>query len=280
MTAREFIKYHLKYNKLIRLVSKPYMIFIANRLQNEYIKSEYCLKMKEYKNKFLGQRCYIIGNGPSLLANDLDKITDEYSFASNRIYEIYDNTKWRPNFYASTDGNFVNENYERIFSDKIKSYFLDYKSISDRKKNENVIGICRYPSFAINRWDDKTIHVSEDLSINYSDGYTVTFTSIQLAIYMGFKEIYLLGVDFSYSIVRDKKGKIHKDDTVKDYFSGAKYESTFQNYSSTLRAYQVAKEYCDSHGIIIKNATRGGKLEVFERVDFDEVLDSFASNCN
>ena len=39
-----------------------------------------------------------------------------------------------------------------------------------------------------------------------------------------------------------------------------------------IDAYKVAKQYADDHNIKIYNATRGGKLEVFERVDLDDIL--------
>ena len=40
----------------------------------------------------------------------------------------------------------------------------------------------------------------------------------------------------------------------------------------TFSAYEVAKENAEKKGIKIYNATRGGKLEVFERVDFDSLF--------
>ncbi|MBQ4379398.1 MAG: hypothetical protein II821_09430 [Treponema sp.] len=37
-------------------------------------------------------------------------------------------------------------------------------------------------------------------------------------------------------------------------------------------AFFAAKRYADEHGVRILNATRGGKIEVFERVDFDSLF--------
>lgn len=274
MKISSFIKYRLKYNPVIRAISKPYMKAKGRQILNEYARTEYSKKVEAYKDKYINERCFVIGNGPSLLTDDVDKLKNEYTFAANRIYEIFDETNWRPTFYVATDGNFISENYEKIILYKLNQCFLEYKGIRRRSVPDNIVGICRSADFAINRWNDKTIHVSEDLSKCFSDGYTVTFAAIQLAIHMGFKEIYLVGVDFNYSVVRDRRGKIHTDNSVQDYFNGKHYDSTFQNYSSTLRAYLVAKKYCDEHGIIIKNATRGGKLEVFPRVDFDSLFPS------
>ena len=39
-----------------------------------------------------------------------------------------------------------------------------------------------------------------------------------------------------------------------------------------ISAYKVAKEYADRNNVKIMNATRGGMLEVFERVDLDALL--------
>lgn len=37
-------------------------------------------------------------------------------------------------------------------------------------------------------------------------------------------------------------------------------------------AYQSAKQYANQHDFKIYNATRGGKLEIFERVDFNDLF--------
>lgn len=262
----------IRANKFVRVLCKPYFSSKYKKIVNEYVESEYSEKMKKFKDAYKGKRCFVIGNGPSLTVSDLNKLKGEYTFGANRIYEIFDKTDWRPTFYIAVDGYFLKEKYEAILNMNLDQYFLEYKFIRDKFISDNVIPICRDSSFAINEFNDTYVHISEDLSKYYSCGHTVTFTSIQLAIYMGFKEIYLLGVDFSYSVVIDKNGKIHIDNSVKDYFNGKSYNSTHQNYSSTLLAYQKAEEYCRQHNIKLCNATRGGKLEVFDRVDFDSLF--------
>ena len=107
---------------------------------------------------------------------------------------------------------------------------------------------------------------------------TVACTAIQFAVYMGFKKIFLIGIDHSFSTYKNEKGEIIKDDSIKDYFVDEYNKDQTELYIPSLyastRAFIVMKEYCDSHGIEIFNATRGGKLEVFPRVDFDEVINS------
>ena len=59
--------------------------------------------LKKYKNIHKGQRCFIIGTGPSLSVEDLEKLKGEITFGSNRIFEIYSQTDWRPTYYMNQD---------------------------------------------------------------------------------------------------------------------------------------------------------------------------------
>lgn len=265
--------YGLKNNKAFRFVIKPFMDVYRTYRNRKYYGSDDSNIMKSLKDKYQGGRCFIIGNGPSLIAKDLDRLKGEITFATNRIYNIFDKTEWRPTYYLAVDSDFIKYNYETIKEVGAKYIFIsNIYHISLNEKKENVVYINEYAKFPINKWNDTSAFVSEDVSKFFSIGYTVTFTAIQLAIYMGFKEIYLLGVDFSYSNVRDSKGKMRKNDNIKDYFDEKKYVSTVLNYNSTLHSYKVAKEYCDKYNIKINNATRGGKLEVFNRIDMESLL--------
>ncbi len=267
------IKYLLKNNQLFRGIIKPYMDLKRKTELKKYANSQDAKKLKYLKDRHQGERCFIIGNGPSLKQEDLDLLQTEITFGMNRIYEIYPQTQWRPTYYMAVDNDFLLGNKKELNNIGAQIEFLAIDiNVPIDDISANVIRILEHTDFKLNKWNDRSSHISEDVSQYFSVGYTVTFTAIQLAIYMGIKEIYLLGVDFNYSVVRDEKGKVHKDTTVKDYFSGQKYASTVLNYNSVLYAYQKAKEYADTHNIKIYNATRGGKLEVFERKSIDSVF--------
>ena len=254
----------------------PLIKFKRIILQKEYLNTPDSAKICTLKGSAKVKRCFIIGNGPSLKGSDLNRLISEKTFASNRIYEIFDATDWRPDFYFAIDRDFLRESKAKLseVKPKLGLMFLSYEVC--RQENilfENLIRILYGGTqVTINPWNDKNAHISEDASHYFSVGHTVTFAAIQMAIYMGFTEIYLLGCDFNYASVRDKNGRISRDNSVVDYFSGTTYSSSELNYYSTLYAYEQAKAYCDSHDIKIYNATRGGKLEVFPRVDFDSLF--------
>lgn len=268
------IKFVIKENSFVRFLLKPYMDLKRKKEFKDYQNSKDSQYIKTFKNKYAGKRCFIIGNGPSLRFEDLNLLVNEYTFGANRIYKFFDRTIWRPSFYMATDRDVIRESWQDLNAYNFNEIFLDVDPDFDLSQiNGNVTRIYQDAKFRINKYNDLTAYISEDVSKCFSVGYTVTFCAIQFAIYMGFKEIYLLGMDFNFSTRRGKNGSIQKDNSIKDHFYEKKYNAiTPFYYDNNLYAYNVAKQYADVHGIKIFNATRGGKLEVFERVDFDSII--------
>ncbi|MBT2642209.1 DUF115 domain-containing protein [Bacillus sp. ISL-41] len=244
--------------------------------------SQLSKRVTMYKNKHLGESCFIIGNGPSLSARDLNRITGIPSFSSNRINLILDRTLWKPYYYTIADSSMANKFIQEIdlmekkqmFAvvtnygfDTLKNYFkTKYIFLrSYRKKDSNGLPI-----------------FSKDPSKKISTQATVTYVNIQLATYMGFKKIYLIGVDNNYAINKKEDGTyvINKELIGKDHFDSNYYERWFNdrqkpttNTELMTKSYIAAKKYCDEKGVEIYNATKGGSLEVFPRVNFDGLFD-------
>lgn len=275
LETKEAILFNVRSCKIIRFIVYPYMNL--KRIINKYVykKTVDYNYIKSLKNLKKGKRCFIIGNGPSLTTNDLNKLLNEDTFAFNRIYYLFDKTQWRPTYYMCVDAGVLGMNLPNIQDLNLKNIFLSSIVKNKIQRKENIHFIYDYSKFKINRWGFDQPYISEDVSDHFCLCFTVTFDAIQLAIFMGYTEIYLLGVDHNYSVKANSKGKITKDDSIKDYFEGLeKTAITAMNYEATTEAFNVANKYCRSHGITIKNATRGGKLEVFERVNFDTLFNS------
>ena len=230
--------------------------------EKKYINLKYGNEIKNYKDKFKGKRCFIIGNGPSLTTDDLEKIKDESSFAANLIYKSFDKTSWRPTFYCVEDYNVLEKNIDEIkkLSPEYEHGFFSgniYKSLpSDFLKNKKN----SFWYVAMFNWESNP-SFSFDISDYIAEGMTVTYCNIQLAVYMGFSEIYLLGIDHFYEPHNSYSEFIGKDSTV---YNAPRLDK------STL-AYRKAAKVCKEKGIKIYNATRGGHLEEFERIDFDSI---------
>ena len=241
-------------------------------------------RLKKYKDIHKGERCFVIGNGPSLTASDLDLIQNEYSFGSNRIYDIYSRTNWRPTYYGVQDLYVLKEISKEIedSEDAAKARFIVSnrpKFICDEmkknKKNE-------FFYLGTRLSENRKIRISSDFSKIVKHGGTITYALIQLAIYMGFTEIYLLGVDHNYQNFQSQTGEYNKEAHMASHFEGAREYKNLKMSNVPLKkgpvyistkAYRSAREYAENAGIKIYNATRGGKLEVFERVNLDEIID-------
>ena len=281
MTKQELL-IKFKHSELMRTIFFPANVLYRQLLLRGYSKSIDSEHIKKLHNVHQGQRCFIIGNGPSLTPNDLDRIKDEYSFAANRIYHIFDSTKWRPSYYVSIDSTVIPFEINNIKSKMSCPKFINYKAkVFGRKQEDNIWYICLKGKFRINPRDPVADTLNDDLSKYVTWVHTVTVTSIELAIYMGFKEIYLLGVDHSYAKKVDRSGKVYDDPTVKSsYFEGMKDfqgkpdkgSVMFQYIESSNYSYELAKKFAQEKDVKIYNATRGGKLEIFERVNFDSLF--------
>ena len=247
--------------------------------QRVYCNSEFSQRIEKLKNINQGKRCFIIGNGPSLKIEDLNALVDEDCFACNRIYGLYDKTKWRPKYYCSQDEKvlvqitddlpfavqncehaFFSYNFRDIYYDKIKEYGnvnLYYKPYVSVYSEDGT-----YP--------EGLMPFSKDISKGVYDRLSIAYAMIQIAAYMGYKEIYLIGVDHNYPM---KNGVV---DASQSYADGIKPIDMSTQFPPELLLCEVsfreAKRFCEKNGISIYNATRGGKLEVFNRISLDEVI--------
>ena len=236
----------------------------------------HCPQIKKYRNTFKGKRCFLIGNGPSLKMNDLDILhkSGEITFGCNRIYLAFDNTKWRPDYYCVSDNAaYIGIPWDML-PEKTICFIASKLKGDDASANGNETSWFHYRE---ERYGKNKPRFSQDISICMYTGYTVLYDIMfQSAMFMGFDEIYLLGVDHDFSNTLERfSGEgaqiIHVEDEdhfIKGYLKpGDKFNTP--NMEGAHRAFERANEEADKRGIRIYNATRGGKLEVFERVDFD-----------
>lgn len=254
-------KIHILLSRIKRLLNQ---LYCNVRYRRELV------KLAEFKDKYKGQRCFVIGTGPSLIAEDLNALDGEYTFASNSIFRYFDKTDWRPDFYVVCDRTYYwanKKDIDAVTVKKQKFFPLDFALKFGFNKGFRYFlrtyYTSRHPVFKTNP------------KRAFREGGTVTYHMLQLAVMMGFKEIYLLGIDFNYSLHMDNKGNIISDNSVKDYaFNDKAANYTIPNLEASYYAYCSAEEYCRkrNYEVRIYNATRGGRLEVFKRVVFDEIL--------
>jgi len=240
---------------------------------------EFRRALKAYRNKYAGQRCFLIGNGPSLQVSDLELLKNEITFGCNFIHKIYFQTDWRPTFHCLSDSGTVRSGGWDIVSnlseDKTTMIIRDFTFNKMPIKPKNVLIA---PSVSMDDY-----YVSKDfLAYHYVSHATVMAMMVEAAMYMGFSKIYLLGVDATTS--SDKGGNFTanyftpeqrklldkiKNRAIKDYDVNKRRAEIAERQQMV---YQLLRQSAEQRGINIYNATRGGALEVFERVNLDDVV--------
>ena len=234
-------------------------------------------KIKAYKDMYKDHRCWIIGNGPSLVSEDLDQIKGEFSFAANKIYYIFSKTLWRPSVYMCQDPRVI----QSILNDKTpEKYFINESNIFISKVLKNSAErIFEDPAYyrLCKGKGLKDISFSNDFPVYVVEGLSVTYSMIQLAVYMGFKEIYLLGTEhdtlvaLQYDHFYDKEESIISRSCEETDGTGKlndTYSHQVQCTYNLWEQYKVLKKMAERKGVKIYNATIGGQLDIFERVDF------------
>lgn len=240
---------------------------VMSRLRAHHVRpfySEYSERLEALKGKYEGQRCFIVATGPSLTIQDVEALKDERTFGLNRLYQIYEKTDWRPDFYCYGDYKLYNSNPISL-SDKAKENIFVCQYMTKLAQTSGKI----VPVW--NNWLDhwynhasKQLRYTPDLLKGTYCCYTVANAAIDIAAYLGFREIYLLGADCNYTGSKQHAAGI--EDVQEDW---AMRE---QSQKNMMLGYAFKKKCMDEQGVRVYNCTRGGMLEVFPRKRLEEVL--------
>ncbi|KAA6342049.1 hypothetical protein EZS27_010185 [termite gut metagenome] len=248
------------------ILTIPTEFLVLMRRYNIYSNKKF-YRLKELRNKYWGKRCFIVCTGPSLTIKDLEFIKEEICFSMNSAIKILDKTNWRPQFYGIQDKRAYKELKNKVLEYNNEIYYI-FKPLylKEFKDSSNTI---YFPLNLLGHEyskENNRIKFSENAYYCVYDGFTITYSLIQIAIYMGFKNIYLLGCDANYTPIN---GKIHFIEYDNNVFPLTKESEELRH----IFAYKQVKEYIDDHpDIKIYNATKGGNLDIFERVKLESIL--------
>ena len=240
-------------------------------------------QLAKLKSRLEGQeKIFVVGNGPSLRLEDLEalKKNGAVCFGANNIFKIFNQTAWRPDYLCAVD---------ILMEKKMSSLSARYPDI-EFIVPKSFSGLSGSNVYHFQLKDDQNASpwpkFGGKLFSPVYQGFTVTYISIQLAVQMGAKEVYLIGVDHNYDLSEGQKEfetrngfKFYRKQNEQNYFIPDYHENNDlfceHRVLENELAYISAKRFADAEGVKILNATRGGKLNVFERVKFEDL---FAEN--
>lgn len=225
------------------------------------------------------ERCFIIGNGPSLNRTDLGRLKDEDVFTTNGFFLKMPDLDWTPTYYVVEDHLVAEDRAGDInaLQGPAKLFPANLRYVIE--PDADTIFFDHRPRRSFPYGFDFSFDADKE---TFSGG-TVTYTCLQLAAYLGYREIYLVGVDADYALPADATfsgaGPVKRIDMASDdvnhfhpdYFGkGKRWHEP--NVDVMIEAYAEAQRACGERGVQIFNATIGGKLEIFPRVAYDDLF--------
>ena len=264
---KKSVKYAtLGLKKMHRRLNRSSISLIKPSLK-KYIFCKYSVhRIKKFKNIHEGQQCFIIGTGPSLNKTNLSLLEDKIVMGVNTLYNGLPKFGINCKYYCVSDVVVWKNHYRKILD-------LDTVLFLSGEAGEDYIAKRTYYSnyrkdriYVIKRKDDSQYltSISKDITQGaYWGGTVIIDVCLQLAYYMGFKNIYLLGCDCDYS-------GIHRfDGTMTDELRGP---GASGEWEGIFKSYKICKRTFEEAGRRIVNCTVGGKLEVFEREKLEDVI--------
>ena len=210
------------------------------------------------QNKHRGETGLVIGNGPSLKDIPLDFLKKYPSFGTNRIYML---DSFTPTYFVAVNPLVIeqfNWDINKMDCTKFITAFYTQHLLTDAIPLYSSVVPC------FSREPEKFVY----------EGYTVTYVCLQLAFFMGFTTILLVGVDHKYEFEGyPNQLVVAEGDDVNhfhpDYFGdGRRWH--LPDLVQSERAYRMAKTVFDMDGRSIVNLTPESALNVFERGDVKE----------
>lgn len=233
-------------------------------------------RLAALKDVHRGQRCFVIGNGPSLNRTDLTRLRSEFTFGTNRIYLLFSTLGFTTSYYLSVNSLVIEQCAQEILSLPIPR-FLSWRSRDlirpalppgSRLPRENP------PIFLHTTYSGPKF--AHDARHRLWEGATVTYVALQLAFHMGFEQVILIGVDHNFETKGPPNTTVVSQGDDPNHFHAGYFGKGFRwqlpDLETSERAYRMARQAFNQSGRQILDATVGGRLQVFPKVDYDSLF--------
>lgn len=221
--------------------------------------------IRNFQGIHAGKRCVIIGNGPSLKNTNMSLLKDEITFGLNRIYLMFDEIGFETTYHVVVN-RFVVEQCADEFR-KIKA------PLFTAARNRPLLDGAESTAFLNNiiaPW------FSRDPSHGVCEGYTVTYVAMQLAFYMGFSEVVLVGVDHRFAAKGNPNQLVESTGEDTSHFDPRYFAKGFKwqlpDLDNSEISYVLARHEFEKVGRQIIDATVDGALDVFPKMSLEEAL--------
>lgn len=219
-------------------------------------------RLRALQNAYRGRRCFIIANGPSIADMDLTVLRNELTFGLNRGYLLFDRIGAPTTFLVAVNRHVIEQFApEMLATQSLKFFTWQLRSLLPEGGDPLLVRSSQGPRFCRD--------VARE---GVWEGATVTYVAMQLAYYMGFDEVVLIGVDHSFTSTGPPHQLVTSESADPNHFDpryfgpGVKWQ--LPDLQTSEIAYRLARGAFEDAGRRIVDATVGGRLTVFPKVDY------------
>jgi len=225
-------------------------------------------RMYAMKDIHRGERCFIIGNGPSLKNTDLSKLKNECTFGMNRIYLLFPELGFTTTYFASINDLVIEQCAEDIAALPMPKFIAWHSNRHFQRFPDDMVFLYTTytgPQFAY------------DMTRRIWEGATVTNIALQLAFYMGFEQVILIGVDHNFANKGEANKTIVSDGDDSNHFDPRYFGKGFRwqlpDLDTSEIGYKMARKAYEKSGRQVLDATIDGKLTIFPKVDYETLFE-------
>lgn len=224
------------------------------------------VRLHHLKNKHKNQRVVLVANGPSLNQMDLSFLKKETVIGMNKIFLGFKKYRFYPSYYVAVNKKVLEQSAQEI-------------------KNLNCIKFIGKRAASIIPENALTYHIEtqgiitrfgHDIALGVHEGWTVTYAALQIAFYLGFHEVVIIGMDhrFNYQGKPNEENILHGPDPnhfSPDYFGGGQRWDN-PDLQKSEESYRIACIEFEKAGRKIIDATVGGACQIFEKQDYRKIF--------
>ena len=227
-------------------------------------------RLAELKDIHKGQRAFVVANGPSLKKTDMSKLKNEYTFGMNRIYLMFPELGFSTTYLTVINDLVVEQTANELAALPVPT-FLAWRT---RRHFPADLPMTQLPTFLYTSYTGPRF--SGDVRGRVWEGATVTNVTLQLAFHMGFQQVILIGLDHNYNATGKPNATVVSQGDDPDHFSSSYFGKGFRwqlpNLELSEVGYAMAQAAYQKAGREILDATIGGKLTIFPKVDYGSLF--------
>ena len=235
------------------------------------------------RDRHRGRRCFVIGNGPSLAAQDLSPLAGEVTLVTNAFHKHPILERWQPTYYLLADSLYFDG------SEPMRVFFADIRSRvhattfmvpafgRDRVASMGLLPLAQTHFVAFKGILPDGLGNGPDFTRAVPAVQSVSQLAIMAAMYMGCSPIYLMGMDHDWLAQRGMDRHFYAGHPIPGHAKAhgdldqCSYAADLEAALKLWRGYEQIQATAAARGVEILNATGGGFLDVFPRVSYESL---------